>query len=378
MPVISKKPFFLFLKDAKISFGIFILGILIGCRSETLSSSEIGTTELTEFETFITVGENRLAVPSILRYNGSSLFVYDGGHGKILELNDRGEIIHEYGQKGQGPGEFASLNNIFITDKHLHAVDNLKFYIYTFDRTGELTSSLDYGEPVGAPPPVPMAPGKIIVPNPDNKPAVTLSNDVMFPSHQSDSTLYELSDRNGSHLSDIGKIPEGSTYNLDYNKMKEDVENRVVPSYYRPSAFPVTDQSNSEEIFLIYSAIPKIAKYEMNGQLLWERTIPPVAEVDSVTNRFYETMERLQQADLRNRIDLQYYSSGRSSPSGELFLAMGTNPVLIHRFSNTGELTGRYKLISEGADLLPIFDIDFAGNRIYIVTEEAEIRTYSF
>ncbi|NBC64686.1 MAG: 6-bladed beta-propeller [Bacteroidetes bacterium] len=239
MPVIPLKPSLLFCKEAKISIGIFIVGILIGCRSETLSSSEIETTELTEFKTLVELEDNLLGVPTILRYNGSGLFVYDGGHGKILELNGRGEIIHEYGQKGQGPGEFASVNNIFVTEDHLHVVDNLKFYIYTFDRSGGLTYSLDYGEPVGTPPPPPMAPGIIVAPNPDNQPFVTPDDDVMLPSHQEGSTLYELKDPEGNHLSGIGEIPESSTFNLDNNKMKEDVENRVVPSYYRHITVPV-------------------------------------------------------------------------------------------------------------------------------------------
>jgi hypothetical protein len=357
---------------------ILFCGGLSGCRSEGPSFSMNQNIELTEFETIVSTQENLLAIPSVIRYGKSGFFVYDGGYEKILEFNELGEVVHEYGKKGQGPGEFVNVNNFFVTENYLHAIDNRKFYIYTFDRGGALTFSMDYGEPMGTPPPPPMAPGMIIPPNLNNQPFVTRNDLFFLPSQKTGKALYEIKDQKGNLLSHIGEIPEGSTFNLNNIRLKEEVENREVPSYYRPNAFPVADRSNPEELFLIYSAIPKIAKYDMNGQQLWERTIPQVAEVDSVTNNFYETMERLQQSGLSNRIDLQYYISGRSNSFGDLFLAMDTEPLRIHRFNNTGDFISKYKLISEGTELLPIFDIDIINNRFFIITEEAEVRVYSF
>jgi sugar lactone lactonase YvrE len=68
-----------------------------------------------------------------------------------------------------------------------------------------------------------------------------------------------------------------------------------------------------------------------------------------------------------------------SSPDGNLYLALTTsNSLWIHRFNPNGELTRRYRMESDEVGLLAIFDIDFNEDRIFVVTEESEIRVYHF
>jgi hypothetical protein len=57
---------------------------------------------------------------------------------------------------------------------------------------------------------------------------------------------------------------------------------------------------------------------------------------------------------------------------------MGTNPLIVHQFDENGSLSNRYQLVSEDIDLKPIFDIDCINNKMFVVTEEAEIRAYTF
>ena len=80
------------------------------------------------------------------------------------------------------------------------------------------------------------------------------------------------------------------------------------------------------------------------------------------------------------QVNLRVYTSGVSSPEGSLFLATYAypgSPLWIHQYNGSGELTQRFKLVSE-VELYPIFDIDFADQRIFVVTEDAEILAYSF
>ncbi|WP_205720281.1 hypothetical protein, partial [Fodinibius halophilus] len=79
------------------------------------------------------------------------------------------------------------------------------------------------------------------------------------------------------------------------------------------------------------------------------------------------------------------YASGLSSPNGRLYLGVGKNYFLdpnnrlwIHEFSKAGKLSRRYKLESEEQNLPVIFDMDFSKRRIFVVTENAEIRVYPF
>jgi hypothetical protein len=102
-----------------------------------------------------------------------------------------------------------------------------------------------------------------------------------------------------------------------------------------------------------------------------------VPEIDSVATRFYETMERMQRSGSGNRINHGFYNAGVSGMEGELYLSLKLNDLWLHRFDSKGTLVHRYKILSEDAEILPIFDIDFAGSRIFVVTEDGEIRAYS-
>lgn len=370
--------------------GLFLLPLFSGCQtkpsSHARSSSDTEILELKAYETFVAVEDEILAVPSIIKHdNNFALFVYDKSKGIVAELDDNGNVVREYGRRGRGPGEFLRVNNLFVKGDSLYVVDILQYVIHKYGRNSGLISSLDYGRvaSLGRPntPSAPFSPSIPRAENIDNQPFVTSQGHVLISStrfRQTVPAVYELRDWKGNYISDIGKIPEGSSFVIDYDQLRSDVSNREVPAFYRSNAFPVQDPVHPAEYFLIYSAFPKVTKYKAGGEQLWETNVAGIPEIDSITTRFYDIMERMQQADRRSRIGLRYYVAGAGSPAGELWLAADSNPLWIHRFNSTGKLTHRYRLVSEDVDLLPIFDIDFTGRRIFVVTEEAEIRTYSF
>ncbi|TVQ02414.1 MAG: 6-bladed beta-propeller [Balneolaceae bacterium] len=362
----------------------FILYALTGCNSETSSSTEISIIKLEKFETIISIEDNVLATPTLIRFgSNSNLFVNDDARTKVLEVDSNGNIVNEFGQPGRGPGELLLVNNFFLTDNHLYIVDYLQYFIHKYDYNGQFISSMDYGNKLGLPnaPPAPFSASQILVKDITNQPFITQDGNVMLSAVKfSDSvqSIYELTDWDGYHIIDIGSVPEGSTFVIDNDKLRSDVSNRVVPSLYRSNAFVIHNRANSDEYFLIYSALPKISKYNSSGQKLWSTEIPQTMELDSLTTRFFETMDQLQQRGRTSRIDLKYYTSGVSNTDGELFLITNTVPVWIHHFSTQGELIHRYKLISEDIENMPIFDIDFDRQRIFVVTEEGDIRAYPF
>lgn len=355
-----------------------------GCGSENTSPTAIDTTELKNFETLISIEDNVLATPTLIRYGpNSNLFIYDDAQTKVMEVDHTGSVVNEFGQPGRGPGELLIVNNFFLTDTHLYIVDIVQYFIHQYDYKGVHISSMDYGDMLGMPnaPPAPFSSSVIRAKDINNQPFITQNGHIMLSAAKfSDSvhSIYELTDWNGTHIADIGSIPDGSTFVIDQDKLRADVSDRVVPSLYRSNAFAVQNLTNSNEYFLIYSALPMISKYDSSGRKLWSAEIPKTQELDSLTTHFFETMERLQQADRRSRIDLKYYTSGISNSDGELFLITNTNPVWVHHFNIEGKLSHRYKLISEDVEIKPIFDVDFDRHRFLVVTEEAEIRAYPF
>lgn len=361
-----------------------LLFVITGCGPGINTSTDIETIVLEHFETIISNDDNILATPTIIRLgSNSNYFIYDDAQTKVLEIDPSGKIVNEFGQPGRGPGEIIIANNFFLADSHLYIVDSSQFLIHQYDYNGQYISSLDYGEKLGIPntPSAPFSPSLIREKDINNQPFITQDGLVMLSGvkfSESVHSIFELIDWNGKQKSEIGTVPEGSTFVIDNDELRSEVQDRVVPSIYRSNVFVINDRANLNEYFLIYSALPKISKYDSSGQKLWSTELPQTQEFDSLTTTFFETMDRLHQADRRSRIELKYYVSGISNPDGELFLITNTNPVRVHHFNAEGYLIRRYKLISEDVEIKPIFDIHFDRQQILVVTEDAEIRAYTF
>lgn len=72
------------------------------------------------------------------------LFVIDYGDFQIKEVTEKGELVRTYGRgKGQGPGEFTTLNDVVVSDgKTVRVADYSNGRVTTFDREGQLVGTL--------------------------------------------------------------------------------------------------------------------------------------------------------------------------------------------------------------------------------------------
>lgn len=371
---------------------LLLFSILIGCSSNPEEMSDVEIVELEEYETVVSFEENILSTSTLLKFDGeSSLFVYDIAESKVVELDTEGNQINEFGRQGRGPGEFLFINNIYSIENELYLIDTGRFLIHQYNRNGTHISSLDYGDlgyMTNTPHP-PVQTHLVSAQDLTHQPHVTLNKDLLlspFLANEAEDVLFYQVNWEGEVLSTMGSVPEGSSFTMS-EEYSNSISNREVPALEKPNAFPVNDLSNLDEIFMIYSAIPKIAKYNSDGERLWERDITGLAEVDSVSNSIFGMMENLGPG---NRMMFNKYITGTSTSNGDLYLGINSNPIMsansnsmvksslwIHQFNSSGELTRRYKIESE-LNIPPIFDVDPENRQIFVATEEAEIRAYSF
>jgi len=233
------------------------------------------------------------------------------------------------------------VNNIFLTKEYLYIVDTGQLIIHKYDRTGELHSSFDFGKIAGKPTVPPPPVGNILANEIDNQPFVTSKGDLMLSTVNFGTTkdkIFKLISWEGNELSEIGDVPEGSEFVLDNVKLRKEASEGEIPSFYKANSFPIQDYANPDEYFFVYSSLPKIAKYTSNGDKLWEKDISNT-EADQSRGRFFKIMDKMNSSpDIRDRIDLEFYSSGVSSNEGDVYLVANTEPVVIHQFNNTGGL----------------------------------------
>ena len=375
--------------------------LLLSCTSGTSPSYRLPEKiVLEEFSTIVSLQDTVLSTPNILRYSYKmgSLFIYDAGRGEILALNKNGERKTVYSRTGRGPGEFIRVNNLFAIDDYLYAVDPFQFAIQKYNRNGKWVSTSMY-RLKNVRPNTPMAPfssSTVVESNLENQPFITLSGNILVSALPFSNSMpmpvqsvYELRDWQMNRISKIGKIQAGTRFTMSDNDIQSAIDNREVPGIYKSNAFPVHDRAHHDEIFLIFNALPKIVKYDTAGTKLWEsdlsgngtgtRSVKGIPEMKHLRNRYFEEMDNLLKSQSAHGINSsapRYYSSGVSSPDGELYLILNGNPPVIHRFNNKGKLVAKYQLEPGDIELRPIFDIDFTNRHLYIVTEEGEIRSY--
>lgn len=378
-----------------------LLIFITGCQQKTGGHAEnpgIKAKELKEYHTFISSKNLAVGQPVRLKYDDSTghVFIQDFAKSRIIEMDDSNKVVIVYSRKGRGPGESEFIENFFITNKHLFIVDGRLFLIDKYSRQdGHFISSMDYGKYLlkrkrssKAPPPPPTVPFADM----NNQPFVTLNETILLPSQNNGKFLYEELNWKGKKLADIGAIPKNYTASENVNKVWSILENRKVPAQDLCEAFPVNDPSDPNDVYLVYSAIPKIAKYSLSGKELWERKIPRTPEIDSLMIML-GNFARVVMNHPNTRvapIPVRKYVTGRCSPAGDLYLVTGMDlmqmpdkyhrPLWIHQFDSKGKLIKRYKIVSD-VDLSNYPGIDYKRHRIFVALfffKNIGIRIYPF
>ncbi|GAA5521055.1 hypothetical protein LQ318_04875 [Aliifodinibius salicampi] len=260
--------------------------ISISCQREVNDQSaniKVNVQTIDTFQDFQI--KEHLGLPARIKYDERTdhILAFDLAFQKILEINKDSEIICAYGKKGRGPGELQGVEDFYVRGDYLFIVDRSSFLINKYNRNGEFISALDYGELL-----LEKANNSFHPPPPAlydnyNEPYITIDGNVLLPAHTQGKSLYKLFDWEGKHLADLGEIPENYVPQIDKETIRETLAARKVPSVDLHKTFIVTDRSAPDEVFLIYGTIPKIAKYSISGEKIWERKIPVTPEVDSLT-----------------------------------------------------------------------------------------------
>lgn len=362
------------------SFLIFLSSIIIAltaCQNEGENSEyvDIPFKELNPQENTISNDDLLLGMPVRLKYDDFSghLFIQDLPRWAVIEVDDSSNVVNRFGNQGRGPGEIQMLNDFFVTDQHLFIVDGGQYLIHKYNRQNtDYISSLDFGALLLQDSSSTEGNARLPMPLNDNnnQPFITLNETVLLPSQVGGNFLYRAINWEGEKVADIGKISGECTAAEEENRMA--IKNKTVPEKDECFAFPVNDRANPGEIYIVYSAIPKIEKYNLEGQKLWEKQIPLTPEVDSLMADLSNVVS--ENPDLRiDMLPVRKYVTGRSSQSGDLYLMTYNNlvtsstprrPLWIHHFDSTGELLNRYKL-NASDDLNYFLGIDDEGSRVF-------------
>ncbi|HYW36208.1 MAG TPA: 6-bladed beta-propeller [Balneolaceae bacterium] len=377
-----------------------LLIIVTGCNNKNGGSGGASGIKADILKKHHTLKSNKkllLGLPVKLKYDDITdhLFILDANQRKIIEIGDSSNIVNEFGGEGKGPGESIRVDNFFITQKYLYTLDETQRLINKFSlQDGHYISSLNYGQLLlkkknyskSKTPPPPRFPYY----DNNNQPFVTNYGTILLPTQTGGKHLYEAVNWKGKKLADIGAIPKGYKAEKNKNKYWATLENRNVPASDLDEAFPVNDCQDRGDIYLIYPAVPKIAKYSLSGQKIWEHKIPPTPEVDSIMINLSDFAKLIKNHPQNNvaLIPVRIYIAGRCSSDGDLYLTTYTHPtpkpskfnrpLWIQQFSPKGKLIKRYKT-GTNIEESPFSAFNFKKHRIFVSSYySAQVRVYHF
>src|SRR6056297_213918 len=280
----------------------FLMMFLIyGCGESNTKTALKNPVELTEYKTLLSYEDSVLGNPSIISHvEDSGLYIYDQANASIVLVGETdGTIIDKFGRSGQGPGEFIRVSNIFFSEEHLFAVDVGRFLIHHYDESGNFISSFEFLPPsnvVPPPPPLPPLGGDkeefvnlLREFEPGHSPYVLPNKTIILRSTDSDQHLFKLSDWEGTDEGDFVKTPEEFRTSNDIGVYRREVSGRETPSNSKFDNFIVIDKSNDSGVFLVYSSISKIAKYQIEQGKEWDTEVEYIPEFDSIQRFYFET-----------------------------------------------------------------------------------------
>lgn len=370
----------------------FILVIYtVGCQKKNDRYAGLGSVKIKKLKKYHLLKQDKellLGQPIRLKYDNNThhLFIQDLAQRKVIEINDSGQIVNEFGGPGKGPGEVQDIENFFITSKYLFIVDGYQFLINKYDlRNGYYISSLNYHSLL-LKSQIPSGP-RIPYQDNNNKVFITRTGTILIPTQTGGKFLYEAVNWKGEKLADIGAIPKSRTVIENNDKFFSMNEKKEFLASDSAEAFLVNDCLNPGDIYLVYPAIPKIAKYRLSGEKIWEHNIHLTPEVDTLIYHLSIRARELMNRSHYSRISIRTYVAGRCGPNGSIYLSTFTDatypkkyrrPLWIDRLGPKGRLMKRYKVGTKiNAYYYPA--LDFKKRRIYVPLLGTDtVRVYSF
>jgi hypothetical protein len=368
--------------------------IVISCASDSGKVATLAEIiKLDEPKILIHYEDNHLVSPMVLKTTAwDELLVYDSRLGVVKVFDGEGKLRAEFGERGQGPGEYQRVGSVALFDDNVYLIDDFGFAIHKFhfDSNGNYNfqDSFTY-DPAGTIqfPPLPPMPApdltyveNLFAANTLSVPHMAGLNILLIPSILDEKWLYDLTYLDGSFQGGIGKLPKEGIPELNYEMMRRAVSQREIPILFTKTAFPVTDKKNPEELFLVSYAASNITKINLSqNKEIWKTDVSGLSEIDEIKNNYFKTAVAItNQADAI--IPFFAYTRGISTQSGDLYLSTYTTSELsmwIHKFNNNGELQSRYRLSSE-FELLPTFEVDTIRGRFLTITRDGEILAFYY
>jgi hypothetical protein len=245
---------------------VLLAFLLASCQSysgqQESQSIGIDTLRVTDLTTIVSTESALLGEPrEIISIDAYDIAVYDHAYKKIILFNSEGEKLDEFGNIGEGPGEWDSMSGAadlnFVSD--LFFTNNRgRFLFDLYDRSGNHIRSVSYPQYLNYSHKTLLPDGKMLVTTNGRENAIAVVMDL---------------NEEGNIIKRIGS-PESEfseTRNIEQERIT--YSNGEVPENDRNRALAA---KGGDGYFIFMNALGEFRHYSEGGELLFQKEIPEI------------------------------------------------------------------------------------------------------
>ncbi|MFO7845363.1 MAG: 6-bladed beta-propeller [Balneolaceae bacterium] len=243
---------------------IFCLGfLLLGCKADG-DTEKTAVTEhiVNNVKVFLSAEDTPiLGRPTAIKAVSDGLYFVDEGHSQITKVDEEGNHLLSFGNRGRGPGELQSIAGFWPFKNEYLVYDYNSFKFLTFDDRGELID-----EEILTENPV----------NPDSEFSIPITLDALSP----DKLLIPTGGRNGSLFAIADRVGSNVTYSgTAVGEFIREYNNQEVMQAYSRGEIPdillnlVMLSSSSKAIYSLQQTTGILEKYTHAGEQVWEKEL---------------------------------------------------------------------------------------------------------
>lgn len=324
----------------------FLLSILLVVKGILFSQEEFVNnivTQLKEPDQYINFAESdKLIIPWSIKYNkyNKNIYLIDK-YNKIVILDSTLNILSEFGQKGQGPGEFNIIGDINIFNNNLYVYDMFNMRIQIFDENGKYISVIRPKETMF------------------KVKALDFEKRIYTYLYKPE-TLYTVYNSDNKVLESFGKL---------HKSYQSKMVQYTLNDYY-------TKIDKNNNIYCVFIHYPILRKYDSNFKLVFEINYKNLDEVKNALDRYERNKEKtLKYKNLPPEVyeasrEAKYISNAMSIDNKYIYILFENNSIVIFD-KNNGRIVKRLHLNCKNSkDQIKRIDAS-SEHFIYAVCEES-------
>lgn len=325
-----------------------LLILFIGCTTEstqppTYEEWKFSSTQpIISAETHSNVGQ-----PAYIHAVDEGLLVYDYQAQTVFNFDESGVVKSQYGQEGDGPGEFRFVAEMWDFENQYMLYDRNGGKLIHLNKNGDLLDESILN----------MDSFTITM-------AAVSPQSIYVPTNGTESSLIRFLNLETGENYLFGDPVSNSEDEFDFDRSQQSILNGNIP----PTMINrVLLSNNTSGLFVFKQATAILQKYNHSRELEWEIDLK-IPATDGIFDRFVEINKSFVDRGMRNMFMLQYASQMKNAENG-VFILLNTipeKPATIVSVSNDGKnIVAAYD--DSGADSKPdLLSVSNDGSVIYL------------